>query len=72
MTYAVLLDEFTRRAALEYQTARLAQTVGSEVEVPDIDELRRTFDERLNEAPKLSTMDSDEAAIRYALGIKGA
>lgn len=60
------------RAALEYQTARIAQAVGSEVEVPDIDELRRTFDARLNAPPPQSTMDSDEAAIRSALGIRGA
>lgn len=67
----MLLDELDRRAALEYQTARLAQAVGSEVEVPDIDDLRSMFDARLCAPPPQSTMDSDGAAIRYALGIGG-
>ncbi len=72
MTYLVLLDEFDRRGALEYQTARLAQAVGGEVsEMPDLDEMRKRFDAALSAAPTASLMDSDDAAIRYALGIKG-
>lgn len=68
----MLLDEFMTRAALEYQTARIAQAVGSEVEVPDIDDMRDEFERRLSAPPPTSTMDSDEAAIRFALGIRGA
>lgn len=71
MTYLVLVDEFNRRAALEYQTVRLAQASGAEVaEVPDIDVLRRRFDAALSAPPPMSTMDSDSASIRYALGIR--
>ena len=69
----MLLDEFTRRAALEYQTARLAQAVGGEVgEMPDLDEMRTRFDALLSAPPELSTLDSDSVAIRHALGIRGA
>lgn len=68
----MLLEEFTARAALEYQTVRIAQASGAEVaEVPDLADMRRRFDVLLSAAPRLSNMDSDDAAIRYALGIKG-
>ena len=57
---------------MEYQTARLAQAVGGEVaEMPDIDEMRKRFDASLTAPPPLSIVDSDRAAIRYALGIRG-
>lgn len=68
----MLLDEFSARAALEYQTVRIAQASGAEVtDVPDLAALRRRFDELLSAPPKLSTLDSDDVAIRYALGIRG-
>lgn len=68
----MILEEFTRRAMLEYQTARLAEAMGSEVEnMPDLAELRERFDAMLCRPPKESTLDPHERALRYALGIKG-
>lgn len=61
-----------RRAVVEYQTARMAEVMGAEVtSMPDLVEERRRFDDMLCAPPRASTMDPDEAALRYALGIRG-
>jgi hypothetical protein len=67
-----MLEEYMARAMLEYQTGRLAQAMGSQVgELMDPAEARRRFDVLLMAEPAMSTMDSDTAAVRYALGIRG-
>lgn len=60
------------RANLEYQTGRLAGAMGADVtDLMTPDEARRRFDALLSAVPKASMMDSDDMAVRYALGIRG-
>lgn len=69
MVYARLMDTIERHTLVEIQAALIARAMGSEQDVPSVEERQQDFRERL--VADVATVDPDVMDLRIALGLEG-
>jgi hypothetical protein len=67
VAYVLLLERLERQVSALTSGAVVARAIGSDVDIPMIDDVRAEFDAWLCSEPEL--VDPDMATMRYALGL---